>query len=394
MDNKKSYYIMPAGTIGAATYYVLQSGAIHGIKKDNVIGFIDSIKGRDNGADFLGLPVVTPDKANKDATVIVSSFIYGQMITQQLHDLGFDKIVQAETFLTVENTAAIMGKIAEDKVEERHHLNTIAGSLKGFFISTGNDLTLTKLEFIVTQRCTLKCKDCCALVQYYENPVDVETASVIQSIDRAFELIDNVRIVNIIGGEPLMVKNLSQIIDKLSQYNERIGSLEIITNGTIVPNDEVVAAMKRANMTIRISDYGGLAKNKDETYKKLTDNGVRCNIRKIWSWTVNKAFTDGSTDGEKTFHNCDAFCAQVLNGKLYYCSFVAHGDALRGFPHDENNYVDLFSDKVTKEVVKDYIKRTSAMPACQFCTGVNNANEPIPAAIQTKTALPYIKYME
>ena len=167
----KKTHIMPFGTIGVVVYYMLKSGE-HPFGENiesKIEGFLDTNKGKKE-SKFCGLPIINPEKANRNATIIVASYRYGKSIVRQLNELGFSHIIQAESFLTEQNTADALKQIQKDKVEQRYNLVSIEGSLKGLFVVSNDvaDLAITKVEFVVTQRCTLKCRDCAALMQYYE----------------------------------------------------------------------------------------------------------------------------------------------------------------------------------------------------------------------------------
>lgn len=382
-------YIIPAASIGSVACYVLKNS------KKEVDGFLDNVKGRAEGAEFCGLPVVIPEKADRGAKVIVASFKYGKKLMQQLRNMGFKNIISADSFLTKENAYSVLEQIRKDNIEQRYNLISIQDSLQGFFIDAQNGsgaVTITRAEFVVTQQCTLKCRDCTALMQYYEKPVHLDIDKTIASVDRLFSFVESVRSVNIIGGEPFMVKDLTQLIDKLGIYRTRIGELIIITNGTIVPNDETITAMHRANLVVRISDYGELSRKINMLKEKLSAGMVRCEIKKDMHWSIARSFSDAKNSAEEVFRNCETWCTQIMDGKLYYCNFAAHGDALRAFPSDKGNYVNLFSSDTTQEIVREYIERTNALPACRYCTGIDSANEAIPVAVQTRAPLPYKKY--
>ncbi|MDA0081934.1 hypothetical protein [Brachyspira hyodysenteriae] len=51
-------------------------------------------------------------------------------------------------------------------------------------------------------------------------------------------------------------------------YSNNIGELEIVTNGTIIPNNSILEEMKRYNVKISISDYTSAINyiSKNETF--------------------------------------------------------------------------------------------------------------------------------
>jgi hypothetical protein len=81
-----------------------------------------------------------------------------------------------------------------------------------------------------------------------------------------------------------------------------------------------------------------------------------------------------------------------MGGKLYYCQVAAHGDALRGFPSDKRNYVNLFDEKLTKADIRQYMYRSTTIPACRYCTGWAIDAVEVPIAEQLNAPLEYQRY--
>ena len=55
-----------------------------------------------------------------------------------------------------------------------------------------------------------------------------------------FAVADRVFSIGILGGEPIINKNLAKMINFLDENNgNRIGEISLITNATIMPNEEL-----------------------------------------------------------------------------------------------------------------------------------------------------------
>ena len=380
-------HIMPAGALGAVAYYAIKNTC-------RLDGFLDNIKGTVQDADFCRLPVISPKDANINATVIIASFRYERKFIKELKALGFSNIVNVRNFMTPENASIAVEYIKKNNIDQEYKLLWLEEEVRQFFLDYGNEdlLIVTKAEFVVTQRCSLKCRDCSALMQYYSNPVNLDIDTVIKSVDSFFSYVDYSRTVNIIGGEPLMVKDLARLINKISEYRMRISELTIITNGTIIPGDEVILAMVKAGVTIIISDYKELSRKKTDLIATLTSGGVKHKVVEHLQWTKMQSFSASTRPPCSVFKSCDAYCMQIMNGKLFYCNFAAHGEALSGFPYNVANSIDLFNENTTKETIRAYVERQSGIPACAYCTGNDLSMENIPVAMQVDSPLPYVRY--
>ena len=86
---------------------------------------------------------------------------------------------------------------------------------------------LKRLELDVTSKCSMKCKYCSNMMQYYNNPSDIDKNTVINDLKRVLELVEWIDEVLIIGGEPFMYKNLGYVlneIEKLGGARTRLGA--------------------------------------------------------------------------------------------------------------------------------------------------------------------------
>ena len=75
-----------------------------------------------------------------------------------------------------------------------------------------------EVDVQITEKCSLKCKDCSNLMQYYQKPVDAEQGILFDSMDRLMSIVDYVNELRILGGDPFMNKEIHKYIKKLLQY--------------------------------------------------------------------------------------------------------------------------------------------------------------------------------
>lgn len=78
----------------------------------------------------------------------------------------------------------------------------------------GNYLYLYHVEIPVTQKCSLRCKDCVFMMTKFEHPVDYDLEKLLTYMDRLFKVVDGIQIFRILGGEPFIYKNLALVIKK------------------------------------------------------------------------------------------------------------------------------------------------------------------------------------
>ena len=71
---------------------------------------------------------------------------------------------------------------------------------------------------VLTEKCSLKCKECSNLMQYYSKPVDEDFEQLTNSLDTFMRTVDHVSEVRLIGGEPMLYKKIDLIIKQILNY--------------------------------------------------------------------------------------------------------------------------------------------------------------------------------
>lgn len=103
-------------------------------------------------------------------------------------------------------------------------------------------LIIPRITLVISVKCSLRCKDCVNLMQYYNEPYDLGIEELMSEMNEFFDLVDELMEISIVGGEPFLYEDL----DKLIQYlisNEKINSIRFTTNGTVVPKESVLNLM-------------------------------------------------------------------------------------------------------------------------------------------------------
>ena len=135
--------------------------------------------------------------------------------------------------------------------------------MKDEYISSGV-LNIKSIDIQITERCSLKCKDCSNLMQYYTRPENSDLNLMLKSINRFMACVDNIYEFRVIGGDPFMSKDLYKIIDNLVQY-AHVQKIAIYTNARIIPKKEDLEHLKNKKVILDISNYGLLDKKKKES---------------------------------------------------------------------------------------------------------------------------------
>lgn len=102
----------------------------------------------------------------------------------------------------------------------------------------------TNLTILLTSRCTLKCKLCATYAPQNKKPCHYDSKIIMASVDKYFASMGDVCLFTLSGGEPLLHPDLVRMVQHFKQYASRMEKFEIITNGTIVPSEALLLALK------------------------------------------------------------------------------------------------------------------------------------------------------
>ena len=232
------------------------------------------------------------------------------------------------------------------------------------------------ITYITTTHCTLNCKHCCHYMPYYtpktHHPI-VTFEQFKNDLDSLLRAIDVIYCLQISGGEPLLCKDLPQIIKYIST-KKQIKHFFITTNCTIIPSQELIDSFKETNITVQISDYRNVTSNcyYNDIKKLLQKNNI-----KICAWeedtdtkfrSIPDIYYDNSTSPtnlEIRYKECwDSRCVMICDGKIFACPTALH---IHSNIASSNEYVDLRnSTKNTRlELIKFYCK--PYFEACKYC---------------------------
>ncbi len=227
------------------------------------------------------------------------------------------------------------------------------------------------------------------MMPYFEHPIDYDVENLLVYMDRLFASVDTIQIFRILGGEPFVYKDQDRIIaEAVSSLKAR--TVDIVTNGTIVPHEKIIKTMKNSKLTVQISDYGEISSNKEKLKLVCEENGIKCILR---SMTEKNWFSAGdlhfrgrvAKEISEQLKHCGGICRSFQNGKRYFCLRASFGTIL-GIPDPSRDYVDFTNKMDIKEARKQIyeLNQRKGFLACNYCDEGTGEYMPIPPAEQIK----------
>ena len=254
-------------------------------------------------------------------------------------------------------------------------------------------LRVKHLDLVLTEKCSLKCKDCSNLMQYYAKPIDEDYDLLIYSLDQFMNNVDFVNEVRLIGGEPLIYKKIDQVMEKILTYNN-FEKIFVYTNGTIVPKGNRLNAFKNEKVLFKISDYGKISRNVKKLEETLGKANINYITERITTWQNCALIKPFDRSEELTKHIYGNCCVNqfltLLHGKLYLCPFQAHAENLNAIPKAPKDSIDLkTTNGNVKKKIHDLYYGKDYLEACKSCNGRDPNVSSVDAAIQTQDPLQY-----
>lgn len=246
-------------------------------------------------------------------------------------------------------------------------------------------ITIPQIEFILTNKCTLRCKHCAGYIPHLENCATEELSieKFKTQFDNLTNVVDSIQNLLLTGGEPLLVKDLVQICE-YALKNKKVQNLWIFTNGTIDISQDLLNIIKKYNnkIIIRISNYSNNLSLKSKLkYEKILSQIQETKCRYIYNedkWIPVfeiKEYKRTREQNRKYFRACLHPCFSVYKGFLFVCprSAAFYEKGLFSFENGEEVNIN---NQITKQQIINYYNR-DYFSSCEFCDFVNERNLPL-----------------
>jgi len=250
-------------------------------------------------------------------------------------------------------------------------------------------IVLPRVTIPVTTRCTLCCDKCLAHIPDLKNHRDIPIDDLIQDISALLSCVDHIYVVELSGGEAFLHPNLDEVIQACLDTG-KVGHISVLSNGTVIPGAETLAALREAKATVQISKYSCVPTSKAEALKRvLEENEISYVHAGVRSWHDMGRFAQlQAGSAKRRFSLCIlTLCFVYFKGKLHRCSGKAAILSEEGcLPDCEGDYIDLreIHPRGFPEALKKLLKK-HVTSACSYCLGGTYKSPEIPVAAQRQS---------
>lgn len=246
---------------------------------------------------------------------------------------------------------------------------------------------MQNLTVLLTSKCTLKCKLCATYAPLKKLPCHYPSNIVIKSVARYFECIDMVNLFTLSGGEPFLHPELDILLSDFQQYENRLNKFEIITNGTVLPDNSILELLKFSDkVDILIDDYGPtISVNVRKLTEQLDRFCIHYRVRKYYGedahlggWLNISDFSEKARSPkeiEELFSQCmytTTFKNHIfiINGTAHMC-YVNH-QLLDFIDEKGDEYVNLVNESITANELRSRLlnlRNRKYLSVCENCNG-------------------------
>jgi len=237
------------------------------------------------------------------------------------------------------------------------------------------DVLIHSLSLRITSRCTLRCKECCFLVPYQPDQRDFPLKELVNPMKRLCQITDGILDLTINGGETLLYSDLDKLINEVACLSNIIG-IVIVTNGTVIPSNEILKLCADNAIRVRISNYGGHSSRSEELYEKCRVFGVAASdYRHSEKWCALgvKKHNRSNEENRIIADNCPPTGGKrrralgLYNGGVHICDRY---DGLAACGHiDDELFSDLHFDVETgdKAALRGFLVGGTHYRLCDMC---------------------------
>jgi len=232
------------------------------------------------------------------------------------------------------------------------------------------------IEMFITTRCNLKCKNCSNLIPSLADQHNFSYEEIINTLKKLLDKVNKLYRLKLHGGEVFLHPDLPKII-RFCDADQKIKSIRLATNGTIIPSAAVIDALKNSKVVVQISDYHLPQCRIADLISLLEQNGIKYVYLNDQVWRDMGGFEKRDSNRHQ---KCTVTrCTSLYDGKLFVCSRAAIANHLNLINNVESIPVNIGVCDFRKRMHSFY---NNSITACNYCDGDTKYANGVAAGVQ------------
>jgi len=244
-------------------------------------------------------------------------------------------------------------------------------------------LNIPQVEFVLTSRCSLKCKNCANYIPSVSHHYTMDLQEFKENVSALAEAVNEVQTTLLLGGEPLLYENLPEAVEFIAK-NEKFKVIYVITNGTITFKKNLLDIIHkyRHKVRVHISNYSA---NKElynrlkieKIKEQLKEYAIECHIFDNLEWSFISPPRDYGRSRESNkdyFLKCLPHCVQIANRQMHVCPKSTTFSLNEVVKFEDGEFVNLNPQISAKNLRKELIRFFSrdCFSACALCNRLDD----------------------
>ena len=253
-------------------------------------------------------------------------------------------------------------------------------------------LSIPFMVVTLGQACTYKCVNCCNLAPHAPAEfMRYDVGDIIGWLEHVFANVDEVRSLQLEGGEAFLHPELGRLV-KFIASSSKVRSVQIATNGSVIPSDSLLDIIKNCNVIVRVSNYEATPEKRAKLLEVLAEKGIDHPLyrfvgsQNLWYDQGGKDFLPENSEQvvKKRFDWClFRGCFSLERGQFAKCGRATNAPYIQGFASKKGDYLVLadYPGNKLRNAIIDYYYGLNYMEACRYCWGTDS-NRRIRAGLQ------------
>lgn len=228
---------------------------------------------------------------------------------------------------------------------------------------------LDYLEFHVCDHCNMNCAGCSHFSPLVKGERTVPLETVKNDLTRLHELIEEIDLIRILGGEPLLNEDLAKYIAATREIYPR-SRIVLTTNGLLIEkmDSRLIEQIKNAGIVLEFTLYRPLINRAHDILEFLRDHEIEYLLKVHGVVEFDKPLVERPRMSKAQARRlCPTNCRELYNGKLFHCPMAAFiGDYNDYFQKDlpAGEGLNLYDD-ITYDEILEFFERPIGL--CEFC---------------------------
>ena len=227
------------------------------------------------------------------------------------------------------------------------------------------------LEYHLAEHCNMNCRHCFHFSPLVNTEIFPDLDEFKRDIIRLSEIFENIRTIRLMGGEPLLNKELPQFIYEARKAFPK-ANIRLLSNGLLYKTvkGELLKAIKSCDVAIHVSLYKPMVHKKDDMERYFKDNGIKYWISDPVLHFAKYINIKGTSDPKKVVRNCPASrCAFLGNGNIARCPLPFNIGHLNKYFNQsinmEHELIDIHAPQLDGFALKRRLMQP--MQSCRYC---------------------------